>query len=184
MDFKASYIDGSVTSSGDGSLFKPWKTLNDAIENCKNNENILINSGTYKGADNIGLIIEKNFNLYGDGEVIFDAQGKNFIWRLFDVAVNIDGIIFKNGNADRGGAIYSSEESYITINNSKFINNTAEYYGGAILTDGHLELNNCYFNKNTQTTPDDNHDMLCLMVVGSCYRYISFEHGICQKQCF
>ena len=150
--FAIHFVDGSVAASGDGSELKPWKTLKEAIEKSNFGDGILISPGTYTGPNNIGLSIDKNLNLYkiDNGEVIIDAEGKNYIFKIFDSKVHIDGITFKNGYSSDGGAIWASSGSHIIIDNSSFINNVARYTGGAITAEGYLEVNNCYFKKNRQ----------------------------------
>lgn len=130
------YVNGSKNSSGDGkSETTAFKSLNEAINNASDNDTIIIASGEYKGTNNINLMINKNLNFMklGDGGVIFDAEGLSRIWTVTATSINITGLIFKNGKANRqmGGAIYFKNILTNFKINATFINNTA-IWGGAI----------------------------------------------------
>ena len=130
------YVNGSKNSSGDGkSETTAFKTLKEAINNANDNDTIIIASGEYKGTNNVNLMINKNLNFMklGDGGVIFDAEGLSRIWTVTATSINITGLIFKNGKANRqmGGAIYFKNILTNFKINATFINNTA-IWGGAI----------------------------------------------------
>ena len=135
------YVNSSVDSSGDGKTNEtPFKTLKEALDVAEDYDTIMIAAGTYTGSNNVDLTIEKNnliFNKYGDGEAIFDAQGDCRIWTVntsSSTIININGLIFKNGNAksgNYGGAIYFKNNVVDSNINAAFINNTA-MYGSAI----------------------------------------------------
>ena len=133
------YVNGSKNSSGDGKSEKTaFKTLQHALNNAVDGDTIKIASGIYTGTNNTGLTINNNLNFekYGDGEAIFDAENQHRIFDVKSTTVNIHGLTFKNGKANVGGAIYF----YNTVSDCSvsgvFINNTADYnYGGAIYFD-------------------------------------------------
>ena len=79
-----------------------------------------------------GIVISKSVDVNGNGNVIIDAQNKARIFNIADgVSVTLRGITFINANSfgNDGGAIYSN--GILNIENCKFINNTATN-GGAI----------------------------------------------------
>jgi len=64
-------------------------------------------------------------------------------------SLNVYNSSFRNGLfADNGGAIYSDADLNVNISNSKFINNTSSYSGGAI-QGGTISLANSIFANNT-----------------------------------
>ncbi|MCY4061967.1 MAG: hypothetical protein OXG53_06345 [Chloroflexi bacterium] len=70
-------------------------------------------------------------------------------FRIFQVAggtLAINDLTLTDGNAERGGAIYN--EGTLTINDSSFSNNVAEYAGGAIISDGMLSIADSKFDNN------------------------------------
>ena len=90
------YVDKTASGDGDGSFARPFNNLKSAISKAGAGDSIYIASGTYTGADNIGLTISKSLNLIGkgSGDVVFDAQNNG---RIFTVSVNsirIDGLTF------------------------------------------------------------------------------------------
>ena len=149
------YINSSANPGGDGSEGNPYKSLNDALNDSmlKNNNIIMIASGTYTGENNTNLTINKNlyFEKYGDGEAIFDAEGLSRIWNVNATSINITGLTFKNGKADKnyGGAIYIAKTLINSNINATFINNTATN-GGAIYINGDVSGTlTGSFNNNT-----------------------------------
>jgi predicted outer membrane repeat protein len=59
-----------------------------------------------------------------------------FIFIILDVKIIIANSTFLNGLAKYGGAIYSSGQSEIIIQNSLISSNMAKLYGGAIFANG------------------------------------------------
>jgi len=49
---------------------------------------------------------------------------------------------------DRGGAVYGYEQSYVTLTNNKFLHNIAKGDGGALYSEGSIQLNNCELKDN------------------------------------
>ena len=131
-----------------------FTTLKQALDACGDGDTINIASGTYKGSENIHLTINKdNLKLigYGDGLVVFDAESKNIIFKIYKDCT-IEGLTFKNGKKDHyeyedyGGAIYSTAK--LTVVGSTFYANTAEGHGGAIYSTGLLSVDSCSFVQN------------------------------------
>ena len=93
----------------------------------------LLHDYNYNSADDSGLaegiVISKSVEITGNN-IVIDAKNHARIFKIMDgCSVTLNGITFKNGNADNGGAIYSA--GTLTMNNCKFEDNNATN-GGAI----------------------------------------------------
>lgn len=114
--------DGS-DSLGDGSLDKPYRTLNYTIEKASNNSNIYLKSGTYTSTGY--EIVNKSISLTGIGDVTVDGLNGKISQNIFKV---------QNGSS-------------LVLNNIKFINGYADLEGSLspIINEGELKINNCNF---------------------------------------
>ena len=98
--------------------------------------------------DKNGILIGKdNFVLNGNGHIV---DGKN-LSRIFNITgknITINDLVLINGNAEKGGAIYTTES--LTLNNATFIDNYASKSGGAVALydDVTLDCNNSKFIDN------------------------------------
>ena len=97
-----------------------------------------------------GIVIDKNIVINGNGTVI---SGSNLA-RLFKVSspytltlinVTITNATVTNGN---GAGVYVEEGAKFVANYVNFTNNTAQNRGGAIYSEGTVELNNTFFDRN------------------------------------
>ena len=140
-------------STGDGSSTAPLQSLAKAISEVRAGGTVHVAKGTYSGANNRGIRIDKDVNIIGESQnnTIIDAQGQNSTFFVGnDFTVTIKNLMFSNGNATSsgsGGAIVSS--GTLNLNNCTFINNTAEIHGGAIYTNHPLNISGCTFTGNT-----------------------------------
>ena len=105
---------------------KSSDNLINQINNAKDNEEILINPGTYKIHN---ILIKKNITLQGNGnarDIIFDGEKLSSI------------LLVRNSNV------------HLRINNITFINGLTYNFGGAISTEtGNVYVDNCIFKDNT-----------------------------------
>ena len=86
-----------------------------------------------------GIVIGKdNFVLNGNGHTI-DGNNQSRIFNITSNNVTLSNLILTGGNADKGGAIYSTGS--LTLNNVTFINNYAKTEGGAVGLYGDVTLN-------------------------------------------
>ena len=99
---------------------------------------IALNSSyTFSGTDNVsvgtdGIDITKDVTIDGKGYAL-DASNKASIFKIANNAhVVLKNIVFSNGNATDGGAIYVEAGSTIEVINCTFQNNFASNDGGAI----------------------------------------------------
>ena len=119
--------------------------------------------GTYVQVES--LLLTDHFSFVGEGAsktVIdgsqleyFDSENDGIIEDANN-GVTVANITFKGGGASYGGAIGTSENedtdytsSDVACYASSFINNVAEFEGGAIYATGDISLNRCTFRNNT-----------------------------------
>ena len=126
----------NVYATGESS----FSNLADEIENADKSLDLSHNYAFSNESDNkTGIAIGRdNFVINGNGYAI-DANNQS---RIFDITgnnVTLSNLILMNGNAEKGGAIYSTGS--LTLNNVTFINNYASYMGGAIWLYGDVVLN-------------------------------------------
>ena len=125
------HVDTEGSDNNPGSDTKPVATISKALNLSSNHGKIIIHEGIYKENN---LNITKSLDIISQGEVIIDAENSS---RIFTINTNtsdevvLSGITFINGRAYQGGAIYI-RNAITTIENSRFLNNTALTEGGAI----------------------------------------------------
>jgi len=99
------------------------------------------------------ITITESISIMAEGTNTFtiDANNNGEIFKINPgVSVFLKGIIFKNGNSDKGGAIYN--EGKLTISGCTFTNNTASVAGGAIYSENNnLVVESSTFEKNSVT---------------------------------
>ena len=128
---------GKLAISNDKKLGKTvtnhtFQDIKDAIESdCT----IYLEPGTYTGNRQIHIDQKSNIKIIGNSTIL-DAQNKTRIFHIQESSnITIQNIIFKNGHNEggTGGAIdvYNSCRD-CSISNCTFINNHAEWNGGAI----------------------------------------------------
>ena len=112
-----------------------------------------------------GISIEKSLTIDGQGHII-DANGKSRIFKCAiygDVDVTLKNIIFVNGVADYGGAVYWYPDGGNTdIINCTFINNTASGSSGGASLLGYKGVSNVI-----NCTFINNHDPKCAVYLSS-----------------
>ena len=132
------YTNGRDSNDGT-SWSSAVKTISHALDLVGNDNPIYVASGVnyLDNADVNGLIISKNISIIGVGDnVILDAKNNGRILYIDGFALNVSNLIFTNADASEtddkcGGAIWANN-SFLNIDNCKFINNAANSYGGAI----------------------------------------------------
>lgn len=166
---------------GDGSSQKPFKSLECAVNNSKQDSTIYLNDGEYVGEKNRNITIDKSLTIIGKSKQNTIINGES-CGRLFNVTstgrlslinitlingysnddggtiycnggdINIKNCIVKNSKVDwNGGAIYNNLGS-INIEDSSFINNSAFKYAGVLYTLGTTIIKNSNFAENTITS--------------------------------
>ena len=119
----------------------PFKTIEHALSVIEPNGIIHLSGVNYlDGIDANGLTIDKNVSIIGMGDnAVIDADNNGRIFSIGAYTVNFSNIVFANANVasasdKRGGALWVNGAT-LTVDNCKFINNTAgasSSYGGAI----------------------------------------------------
>ncbi len=119
--------DNNVYMAGENS----FSNLDDEIKNTSKSLDLNQNYAFNNGTDNKnGIVISKdNFVLNGNGNTI-DGKNQSRIFNITAKNVTLSNLILTGGNAEKGGAIYSSGP--LTLNNVTFISNYASKNGGAV----------------------------------------------------
>lgn len=146
------YVDGSVASSGDGTLDSPYKTIGEAVESASD-ITILITGGTYAN-ESARNEIEDGQTLIGSYDSSFTTSDPDLTPTIIDMSGKSDsaqdGTFYINGaegfsiqnleiwnsstgegdDTNNGGAMYILGGSEGSITGVTFYNCTAKYEGG------------------------------------------------------
>lgn len=90
----------------------------------------------------------KSLIINGNNKTINGNNKYQFLYINSRSTVSINNILIKNCKSYHGGAIFTGEYTKLNINSSTFLNNKAESDGGAIKS-YFLTINNCKFVNNT-----------------------------------
>ena len=135
-----------ILSKDDGT----FTALQNKINNAASGSTITLeNDYAYdNGFDIEGIYISKSLTINGNGHTL----DGNHASRIFSVAKNVvfRDIIFINGNAEYGGAIYSPNFS-ILLENCTFEDNTADCGGAIYINNVGNTVVNCRFSGNSVT---------------------------------
>lgn len=106
---------------GDESSQKPFKSLECAVNNSKNDSTIYLNNGEYVGSKNRNITIDKSITIIGKSKENTIINGES-CGRLFNinssVKLTLINVTLLNGNSNEpGGTIYCNGGE-ITIKNS------------------------------------------------------------------
>lgn len=182
MELSEIYVSPDASDEmGNGSSQNPFKSLECAVINSKNDSTIYLNEGEYVGEHNRNITIDKSITIVGKSKqnTLIDAESCE---RLFNVTsnsrltlinitllngyssangglihcnggeINIHNCILKNSKAyDNGGVIFNNMGS-LNIEDSCFINNSACNYGGVLYTSGITSIKNSNFTENVLTS--------------------------------
>ena len=156
------YVNG--TGGHDANNGYTWTTAKLTIKNATatvaDNGTVNIANGTYTGAGNNNITINKNMTIQGvsQSNTIIDAQGTAQIFTINSgVKVIIQNLTLKNGNSTTNGVAINNQGK-LTVTDSTFTNNTATntvsgyYYddgGGAIYNTGTMNMTSSIFTNNT-----------------------------------
>ena len=142
----AFFTVNNAADSGSGTLRQAISDASggDTIEFADVISNITLTSGE--------ISIDKSLTINGPGSNYLTISGNNTS-RVFRVSSGIDvtihGILFADGHYSDGGAIYN--DGALTIINSAFSGNTADYDGGAIYNTDTFTITNSTFSGNAAT---------------------------------
>lgn len=155
-DSNTIYVNSSYTGSDEfGTQSNPYKTVLAGINAATTDlNNVYIANGVYN--INTTITVLKSINIIGESlNVILNASNENNILSVkgSSVEISIFNLTFRNGYANKGGAIYVDKSS-LNIIGSLFDSNIAYVtsdngYGGAIYNNaGFLKLYNTTFKNN------------------------------------
>jgi len=149
------YVSNEGSDSlGDGSLDKPYQTLNYTIDVASNNTNIYLKSGTYNSTGY--EIVNKSISIVGLGEVVVDGKNGEISQSIFKVrngsSLVLDNIRFVNGYADKNGDL------------------------STIINEGNLNISNCnFYNFTTINGAIENYNYICLNNITSSNLMVNWE---------
>ena len=141
-------------TTGDGTPFNPYFTINKGVSEVYPDGIIHIANGIYREYGDRNILINKNMTIQGESQdnTIIDAE---FLDGIFSINgglnVTIKNLTFVNGTRDYGGAINSN--GTLSLINCTFTNNTASS-GGAINNNRTLIITNCNFTYNMANDGD------------------------------
>ena len=131
--------------------------ISQGIDDTGNGDTLFLNSGTYSKTNDIGINLNKNITIQGNGPadtVIINCEGQNSIFLLNNnLNVTFSNITFKSGYTTMNGGAVNNPNSNTTMTfiNCIFINNTG-IQGSAIYNSyGNLTVINCNFTNNNGT---------------------------------
>jgi predicted outer membrane repeat protein len=147
------YVSVTGSDQNDGtSLDKAKRTIQNAVDNVKDNDVIKVTSGTYK--ENIR--ISKSIELIGENRntTIIDGNQQNSCITITkpQISVKLNDFTIMNGKADVGAGI--NNNGSLTIKNSIITQNSAVNlvteggWGGGILNLGSLDIENSLVQNN------------------------------------
>ena len=110
--------------------------------------NLTRNYRYYEEYDEGRISLYNRLTINGNDFVI-DGYNSTGIFEILEGGCVLNNIAFKNGNADRGGAIFHNGGT-LTVNDCSFDNNFALSEGGAFFNDeGNVIFNLCTFTQNS-----------------------------------
>lgn len=142
---------GAATLVVDAAGSGDFETLEAAIAVAVDGDVIQVRPGVYPTS----VVIEASLTIEGLGaaeDVVFNGQGNARIMLLQgEQTVSLRQLTFRDGYGDSGGAILSWQGMDLTIEDCRFIDNRADWGGGAIEArspTGSLVIRDCLFDGN------------------------------------
>ena len=157
------YVDGSVTSSGDGTSWeKAFKAIQEGINAARHGDTIIVAEGTYVqvvqfGGKNVRLSSMDPLNPSIVANTVFDSNRTAPVVAFSGFETEncaLAGFTIRNGFAEYGGGICGGTEDNHTdamIQNNVITGNSAKYGGGGMaFCDGVVENNTITGNSATE----------------------------------
>ncbi|EFA79393.1 hypothetical protein PPL_07811 [Heterostelium album PN500] len=141
------YVNFNSTcgSACDGSSEKPFtnikSAINSIVSNQKKSTTINLYAGTYKGLQNVGVMITKPIQIksISNQTVTIDCEKVGFAFSVVNVEdFSLSGVTIQNCSASMGGAL-RIENSKTSISKAKFLGNKAAF-GGAIYSNSSVVM--------------------------------------------
>ena len=130
--------------------------IQNAVNSADEGDTVYLNAGTYFNNENGQINIrQNNISIVGvKDSTILDAQKTSGIFDIYATSgITIKDIVFINGNADYGGAIYVFNDIDNVNIDATFINNTA-FHGGAnyfVRTVSNVNISGTYINNTAES---------------------------------
>ncbi|MTI21853.1 hypothetical protein E1176_12545 [Fulvivirga sp. RKSG066] len=114
------YVDASATTPGDGTETYPFLTIQEAVDEAKSGDVVLVKSGTYRES----ISIDKNgISLRAEDNTLLTQDGYNATIYISGDQVEVSGFEIANSNSDDLGAIHVQEASFITLSDNRIHDN-------------------------------------------------------------
>ena len=133
-----------------------FKDIQKAVNSADEGDTVYLKAGTYLNNENGPISInQNNISIVGvKDSTILDAQKTSGIFNIqAGSGITIKDIVFINGNADYGGAIYVFNDIDNVNIDATFINNTA-FHGGAnyfVRTVSNVNISGTYINNTAES---------------------------------
>jgi hypothetical protein len=144
----------------DGSIQHPFDSIQEAIDDANDGDEIEVFSGTYNEAINFNGRAIRLYSTDGPNSTTINGAGNYHVIQCISGEgpnTNLDGFTITGGNAngssphDAGGGMYC-ESSSPTVTNCRFSGNSAIQGGGMLNANGsEPNVNSCIFISNTST---------------------------------
>jgi hypothetical protein len=147
-----------ITASGDIIVVNPGESIQAAIDDANNGDEIKVAPGTYNEAINFNGKAVRLYSSGGPEVTTIDANRAFHVVQCVsgeDANTILEGFTITGGNANSpdpndkcGGGMYNSGSSP-TVSNCTFTNNTAKYHGGGMYNNASSpNVTNCIFRSN------------------------------------
>ncbi len=156
--FTAEAMDIYVDDSGgaaDGSQAHPFHTIQAAVDASRSGDTILVEPGIYTGIGNRDVTIagDKDISLVSlDGAetttIDCEGLGRGIAAQSGPAGILVSGFTIQNGRTNWGGGLYiRSRTNNVKVEACRFLNNQANYGGGAVGVYGTVALfSDCSFS--------------------------------------
>ena len=105
-----------------------------------------------------GVVVGDDLTIDGKGYTICGNDSARVFEVTNSAVLTLSDVTVCDGNATNGGAVYVNAGSTLNANNVAFDNNTAKYRGGAIYSEGTVNIDESSFDSNNITYRKDNLD--------------------------
>ena len=145
-------MPGTVVRAATINVPADQPTIQAAINAAAPNDTIVIAAGTYTGAGNIGVTVNKAVTIQGAGagQTIIDGQHSSQVFNVTATGVAFSDLTIQNGinvPLPIGGGIAITSVGTVTVTNSAFSGNGAQS-GGGIASNGTLIVTDSTFSGN------------------------------------
>ncbi|PWB84708.1 Ig-like domain repeat protein [Methanobrevibacter thaueri] len=158
----ANLEDASEIETATLNIFRTLTDLANLVEAANSGDTIVLDGDyTYNpefdSAIVDGIVINKVLTIDGNGSTI-SGNGQARIFNVTSDKFTLNNATLRDAKAEKGAAVYVGATGNLFAGTVNFINNTATYRGGAIYSEGLVDVNNCVFDSNDITFRTANAD--------------------------